>query len=317
MILIFSTEYDNVSNQKYWVAEIDFLLYKEIMTTFPTELLSTYRRQTFRILPGLHLKNREESVDFVNEHGFVYFWPIKGILLPSLWAAVAGDRLVADAHDDPGHVTWGWKDSLLGKRIWYYGKVLRKKATIISLETVPYFYALSENYGAPEEDYLTLYEQGRLTQEAKAIYEALLSKGVLDTVALRKATHMTSTESDTRFERALVNLQTDFKILPVGVTDSGAWKYAFAYDIVARHFPELQEQAQQIQERQARAHLIDLYLRSVGAAQLRDISRLFGWQPVEIEAALTTLTREKIIFPGIEIENETGEWFAHAKMIRD
>jgi hypothetical protein len=28
---------------------------------------------------------------------------------------------------------------------------------MISLEIAPFFYALSENYGAPEEDYLTLY----------------------------------------------------------------------------------------------------------------------------------------------------------------
>ncbi len=281
----------------------------------PREYFANYRKLTFRQSPDRRLKNKEEAVDFVNERGFVYFWPIKGVLLPSLWSAVAGDRPVADAHDDPGHVTWGWKDSLLGKHSWYYGKVLRKKATIISLEIAPYFYALTENYGAPAEDYLTLYEQGRLTQEAKAIYEALLSQGILDTVALRKATHMTSAESDTRFERALVDLQADFKILPVGVTDSGAWKYAFAYDIVARHFPELPEKAQHIPERHARLRLIQLYLESAGAAQLRDISRLFGWLPAEIDLAIKTLVQEKIIIPNVEIEGERGDWFVDARLI--
>ena len=49
--------------------------------------------------------------------------------MPSLWTAVAGDRPVADAHDDPGHITWGWKDRSLDKKIWYYGKILRRKAT--------------------------------------------------------------------------------------------------------------------------------------------------------------------------------------------
>ncbi len=80
---------------------------------------------------------------------------------------MAGDRPVADAHDDPGHATWGWKDGALQKKIWYYGKILRHKATIISLEIAPYFYALSENYGLPEEDYLIAYHEGRLTQSAK------------------------------------------------------------------------------------------------------------------------------------------------------
>jgi hypothetical protein len=285
------------------------------MTFLPNELVSEYRQRTFRQTPELRLKTKEQAIDFVNERGFVYFWPIKGIVLPSLWAAVAGDRPVADAHDDPGHATWGWKDSLLGKHLWYYGKVLRKKATIISLEVASYFYALSENYGAPEEDYLTLYEQGRLTQEAKSIYEALLNQGVLDTVALRKTTHMTSAESDTRFERALVDLQSDFKILPVGVTDSGAWKYAFAYDIVARHFPELPEQAQRIREDQAREYIISLYLQSVGTAQMRDLSRLFGWVPAEIEVANSTLVEKKIIVANVEITGEPGKWLVHSQLI--
>jgi hypothetical protein len=101
----------------------------------------------------------------------------------------------------------------------------------------PYFYALSENYGSPEEDYLIQYQQGRLTQEARSIYEALLDKGSLDAVALRRATRMASPESDARFNRALTELQADFKVLPVGVTQAGAWRYAFAYDLVTRHFP--------------------------------------------------------------------------------
>ena len=67
--------------------------------------------------------------------------------LPSLWAGVAGDRPVANKHDDPGHITWRWKDSILGQRKWYYAKVLRRKATMISLKVAPYFYSLTENFG--------------------------------------------------------------------------------------------------------------------------------------------------------------------------
>ncbi|HEX6304151.1 MAG TPA: hypothetical protein VFZ76_08185, partial [Anaerolineales bacterium] len=130
------------------------------------DAIQNYRAKTFRTLPTNRIKSKSQAIEFANQRGFIFLWPIKDILLPSLWVAVAGDRPVADEHDDPGHVTWGWKDSLLGARKWYYAKVLRKRATIISLEMAPYFYALSQNYGAPESDYLTQYEQGRLTQEA-------------------------------------------------------------------------------------------------------------------------------------------------------
>ncbi len=157
---------------------------------FSLDQVKSYRAATYRLQQPL--TSKEQAIDYVNQRGFIFFWPINGITLPSLWAATAGDRPVADAHDDPGHVTWGWKDSVLGTHVWYYAKVLRKKATIISLELAPFFYALTENYGSPEEDYLTLYEQGRLTQEARSVYKALLDQGPLDTVALRKAARLTS-----------------------------------------------------------------------------------------------------------------------------
>lgn len=147
------------------------------MLTLSADHLAAYRAETYQLRPDLRVTTREQAIDFVNRRGFVHFWPVKGVLLPSLWAAVAGERPVPNEHDDPGHVTWGWKDELLGARRWYYAKVLRKKATFIALDVVPTFYALSENYGEPEQDYLLQYQEGRLTFEAKAVYEALLNEG--------------------------------------------------------------------------------------------------------------------------------------------
>jgi hypothetical protein len=287
------------------------------MPSLSFERLQRYRAGTFRLLPGQRLKTRDEAVEFVNQRGFVYFWPIRGILLPSLWTAVAGDRPVADAHDDPGHVTWGWKDGLLGSRQWFYAKVLRKRATMISMQLAPYFYAFSENYGSPEEDYLTLYEQGRLTQEAKAIYEAILDKGALDTIALRKAARLSSSENEGRFNKALADLQADFKLVPVAVTEAGAWHYAFAYDIVARHYPELPEQAHAIGERQAQRTLAEVYFRSVGAASVRDVSKLFGWRAAAAQRTVNELVQAGALVENVEVEKQAGEWLALAELCGD
>ena len=284
------------------------------MTMILSDVVNAYRARTFHMLPGQRLQTQEEAVSFVNERGFVYFWPITGVVMPNLWAAVAGDRPVADAHDDPGHVTWGWKDALLGGQAWYYAKVLRKKATMIAFDLAPYFYALTENYGSYEEDYLTLYEQGRLTQEAKTVYEALLDEGPLDSIALRRAAHLSSQGSDGRFNRALVDLQSDFKILPVGVSDAGAWHYAFNYDIVARHYPHLPDQAHEIGERQARVKLAGTYFRSLGAARPRDVVKLFGWRLPAAERAVDVLVEEGVLCRGLEMENQPGEWVALAEL---
>lgn len=272
------------------------------------DLLQRYRAQTFRL--DQSLRSKEEAVDYVNQRGFIFFWPITKITLPSLWVAAAGDRPVADAHDDPGHVTWSWKDSLLGKHAWYYAKVLRKKATIISLDLAPSFYALSENYGAPEEDYLTLYEQGRLTQEARAVYKALLDHGALHTIELRKAARLTSAQSDSRFNRALTDLQTSFLIAPIGVADAGAWHYAFIYDTVGRAYPDLLEDSRFIGEFTARDNLVAAYFHSVGAAQLRDLNLLFQWSTTDLERSVERLVKSGTIQRGLKHPTIRNEWFA-------
>ena len=273
----------------------------------PLEVLTAYRAETFLLPPYQPLINPDQALRWVNSRGFVFFWPIKGILLPSLWMAVVGDRPVGDNHDDPGHITWGWKDDALGKRRWYYAKMLRKKATLISLEIAPFFYALTENYGSPEEDYLLMYEQGRMTLAAKQVYEAILKEGALNTIDLRKKARLSSTQSDTEFNRALEVLQADMKILPVGIAEAGAWRYSFIYDLVPRHYPELPEQARVISEADAREKLVWLTFRSLGAVTVKELQKLFGWSPELLQRTLKKMLekgtiRSDFVFSGV---NET------------
>lgn len=286
------------------------IYWKNIMTTLSLERLLAHREETYHLNPGKQLKNIQQAVDFVSNRGFVFFWPIKGIEYPSLWTAVAGPRPVANAHDDPGHVTWGWKDDSLGKRRWYYGKILRKRATMIDLEVAPHFYALSKNYGNPEEDILIQYHEGHLTMEAKSIFNAIRENGPLDTIAIRRATHMTSKESSSRFDRAMALLQSDFKILPIGISDSGGWRYAFIYDLVHRYYPEIPEQARQILVKDAYHKLASFYFKSVGAAQLRDIYRLFQWSKTATIKTLDHMVKTEKLIRGVKHPDIHGEWYA-------
>lgn len=285
------------------------------MVELTVERLDRYRQSTFRMLPELRLGDKEEAVGFVNERGFVYFWPIKGITFPSLWTAVAGDRPVANAHDDPGHVTWGWKDEMLGTGQWHYGKILRGKATMISLAILPYFYATSDNFGDPEDDYLQLYEDGLLSREAKSIFEALLYEGPLDTVNLRRVIHMTGKASNSPFERGLTALQRDFKIMPVGVSQSGGWRYSFIYDCVHRVYPDLPAAARPITRRQAMEELADLYFVSLGAATAANLRKLFQWPGKDVERTLQGLVSREKIQADCRLEGVSGEHYAAAKFL--
>jgi predicted transcriptional regulator len=284
------------------------------MTQIDLKKLQAHRTRTFGLPPVKRLSSPSQALTFVNARGFVYFWPIKDIDLPSLWTAVAGDRPVADKHDDPGHITWGWKDDALDKKIWYYGKILRGKATMISLEIAPYFYAISENYGSPEEDYLIAYHEGRLTQASKQVYETLLDNGSLNTLDLRKMAKL-SNAKDSEFNKALEQLQRDFKILPVGVAQAGAWKYAHIYEIVTRHYPNLSEQARAIKESQARTKLLELYFNMVGAAEVRDVNKLFGWGNEVVKKAVNRLVESgKLV--NAEHPKLDGRWMGLGKVCK-
>jgi len=288
--------------------------YNARMPTIDLKKLNTHRTRTFNLPPSKRLASQAQALTFVKQRGFVYFWTIKGIDMPSLWTAVAGNRPVADKHDDPGHITWRWKDNALDKKIWYYAKILRKKATMISLDIAPYFYALSENYGSPEEDYLLTYEEGRMTQASKQVYETLLNEGSMNTLDLRKAAKL-SNAKDSEFNKALEYLQSDFKILPIGVSEAGAWKYSFIYEIVPRHFPDLPEQARRIGEGEARTKLLELYFESVGAAQERDAVKLFGWKRELITRAITGLVKKRVLVEA-EHPKQKGTWLVLSKLVK-
>jgi len=277
--------------------------------------LLQHRSMTFRIQPGMKLHSLEQAVEYVNQRGLIFFWPNKNIVMPSLWTAVAGDRPVPDEHDDPGHITWDWKDKSLGKRLWYYGRVLSNRNAMISLDLLPFFYALSPNYGSPTEDYLEQYASGQLSAEAKSVYEALLDKGILDTLELRRAAHMTSLESDGRFNKAVSTLQMEFKILPVGISQAGAWKYAFMYDLTSRHFPDLIESSRIVSELQAYRTLVLRYLDSVGAITIAQVARLFKWPLERARLTILDLKNQGSLEYPVEIEDTTGEHLAIPSLV--
>jgi len=254
------------------------------------------REARYRRLPSLRLSTIEEAQAFVNEVGFCFLWPIKGIELPNLFHAIAGrKRPVPNAHDDPDlSRCWGWKDRSLDKRWWYYGKMLRRRATFVSLDLLPTFYALSENLG-DLYDYDEEYRAGAMTSEAKQVYEALLKHGPLDTVRLRREARMAAEQAKSRFERALVELQVGLKVLPIGVAQAGAWRYAFIYEIVQRHFPDLPVQARPIKRSVARRDIVLRYLDNVIAADrgmIRRVFYIFNWTPRELDRTIDALLQD-------------------------
>lgn len=266
------------------------------------------REQRYRRTPARRVESVDQARAFVDEVGFCHFWPIKGIETPNLFHAIAGrERAVPNAHNDPDlSRCWGWKDDSLDKRWWHYAKVLRRRATLISLDMLPTFYACSENYGELD-DYLLEYEAGTMSLEAKQIYEALLEHGALDTVRLRREARLASEGSKSRFDRGLTELQVGFKVMPIGVAEAGAWNYAFIYEIVQRHWPELPGRARAIGRGEARRELVAQYIDNVVAIDRGMVERVFHvmhWAKREwahtFEALLEAGTVREVVVQGAE-----------------
>lgn len=109
---------------------------------------------------------------------------------------------------------------------------------------------------------------------------------------------MSARSAKSRFERALVELQAGLRVLPIGVARTGAWRYAFTYEILERHFPELPEQASQITRSEAVRTLVSRYLGNVVAADRRMIGRIFRvlqWTAAELERTLASLLNEGVV----------------------
>ena len=88
------------------------------------------------------------------------------------------------------------------------------------------------------------------------------------------------------------------KILPIGVAEAGAWNYAFVYEILQRHFPDLPEQAQPIKRSETRRVLVSRYFDNVVAADRKMVAKVFHvlrWTPGELDRTVSTLLEESAV----------------------
>ena len=208
------------------------------MTVTPAAI-SALRDRRYHRTPEGRVHTEAAARAFVDEVGFCFLFGERGLEIPTLWGAICGaDRPVPRHHDDADlGRAWNWKDSLPARGEVFYGKLLRAKPTLVSLELLPAFYALSPNYG-DVEDYLQQYEEGLLTIEARNIYQALQDEGPLPTSRLRQIAGLQGGGPVARrFDSALTELQTQLKIAKTGISDANRWGYAYVYDLFLRALP--------------------------------------------------------------------------------
>jgi hypothetical protein len=276
--------------------EIEFV---EAADTVAYADIANLRRARWRQTADLKVKTQHEAVRFIDEVGIALLFPGDGIALPDLWSAINGrERGIPKRHHDWAlHKTWDWKDRIPSRRLAWYGKLVRGKPAFVAMSDLPAVYAMSSNFGELD-DYLEAYSDGLLSREGKEVYEALLERGPLPTSELRKVTGMAGGgDNARRFERAVVELQQDFKIVKAGISDANRWKYCYVYDVLLRWAPDVAEKSRAYTSRSATRHLVGRYLDSSVAARPGMFAKVFGWEPDVTRRYIEEMLADRTLAP--------------------
>ncbi len=249
------------------------------------------RDRTYRRSRDRRVRTIDDAAQFIDSVGFcLLFASTQGIELPSLFEAVKGRR---DAHiedwDADSDRVWVWKNELPADKRAYYGKALVSgKPVFVSLQMLPFLYAVNAPRDLREE-----YAAGRLSLDAKRVYETLDAYGPTPTKALRQVAGFDRPENSARYHRALDDLQRALVVLPVGATlETGAWTSQI-FDLVARWYPRQVERAQRIDVDRARRSLVKRYVETVIAARPAMIARVFGWSRETCQATIDELVARR------------------------
>jgi len=211
----------------------------------------------------------EDAFTFVTALGFCTWGPIPGLAFPNL-AEAMGETVSSVLAP-----TWSWKDDLHFAQQLYYGKIIGGQPSFIAPDYLPDFVAALAGQGLEEErDPLHLYLDGRLSREAKALYDYLLDHPAQPTRALRRGTSLGNKRMKTATERAFTELQRRFLICKVDLTGRTRGTYSCIWDIAERFWPQVFENVGQTLPHAARQ-------------RIRGQLQLFGLEPItELEQKL-------------------------------
>ncbi len=179
------------------------------------------------------IKEPDDAAALVATLGFCTWGPVPGLAFPNLAEAMGETATSVLAR------TWFWKDDLHFARQLYYGKIIAGQPSFIAPDYLTDFIAALAGRGREEErDPLQLYVDGRLSREARTLYEYLVDHPAQPTRALRRGTALDGKRMKAQAERALLELQRRFLVCKVDLTGRTRGTYAYVWDLTERFWPE-------------------------------------------------------------------------------
>jgi len=259
--------------------------------------VDAYRRRKWR---DGRLRTLDDVAELVNDVGMCLLFACRDIPLPKLYDCADGDVN-----------WWAWKDHLQERKKAYNGRVVRRKATLVSMELLPAFYAIYQTgggYAMYEEEYYW----GKLGELSNTVAEYLDRKGPTSVDVLRKAVVPSGKKNTRLFQAALLELQSKFKIVTVGLEDR-SWGIR-VLDLFVNWIPfRIERRAEKMDRMEAVKTVLSAFVKTAGAVPETAVARTFGWSAVETSVATESLINAGAIYRG-RFRGDRKTWLADPEL---
>lgn len=236
------------------------------------------------------VRNADQLVKMVDALGMCFaFTPAEGLPIPACF-----DHLSTNDNDRKWGWMWGWKDELAQEKRLYYGPILARKPTFISMRILPVLYATFGRAGEPD-DHLEDVRSGRISDIGRRIIEYVTQKGESQTRRMRAELGITSKEGRGQYDKALDEVQRLMYVARVKAVGEGREEYNYTYDLFVRRYGEVVKAAEPISSADARARVLERALALAGALTAKQAAKLFDWGDVPLRRAAERLAADRAL----------------------
>src|SRR5438132_13404951 len=245
-------------------------------TTAPVRVTErALERHRERVAARHHVRTADALVRMVDGLGFCFAFTAE-VAYP---IPAAFDHLDTRSEGRKWEWMWGWKDELAEAKRVYYGKLLIRKPTFVSMKMLPTFYATFGRAGEAD-DHLDDVRAGRLSEIARRIIDFLAQNGETQTKRMRSALGISSQEGKLQYAKAIEELQRLMYVARVRAVGEGREDYNYTYDLFVRSYPVTVRAADRLTSAEAKVAILEPLLELARGVSETQGARIFCWGDV-------------------------------------